>query len=240
MTIFNTRPALVSAYLSLIALSAGIQAADWRQFRGPNASGIAANARPPIEWSATNNRRWQVRLPGPGTSSPIVVGSQVFVTCYTGYGDGSNGEMADLQRHLLAIDRNSGRILWQKSVASNGSEDAYSGYLREHGYASHTPTSDGENVYAFFGKSGVHAYTTDGGKLWERQVGQRSNNRRWGSAASLMLHRGKLIVNAADESRAILALDRKTGKELWRAPGDSLELGFGTPSSSGNPAAKAW
>ena len=220
-----------ASFLALVSiLSAGIlTAGDWLQFRGPNASGKAPNAKPPVAWSESNNLTWKTQLPGPGTSSPIVVGNQIFVTCYSGYGDGSNGGMADLKRHLVAVDRASGKVLWTKTVPSTAPEDAYSGFLREHGYASHTPTSDGKNVYAFFGKSGVHAYALNGRHIWSTQVGERSNNRRWGSAASLMLHDGKLIVNAADEARAIIALDPQTGSELWRAPGDSLELSFGTP-----------
>lgn len=206
-----------------------VSADDWLQFRGPNASGIASGANPPVEWSESKNLRWKSELPGPGTSSPIVVGDRIFVTCWSGYGDNSGGDLNDLQRHLVAVDRKSGRIVWQKTTPSKAREDYYDGFLREHGYASHTPASDGKSVYAFYGKSGVHAYSLDGKKRWEKQVGALSNNRRWGSAASLMLHDGKLIVNAADEARAIIALDPENGDEIWRAPGDSLELAFGTP-----------
>lgn len=204
-------------------------AADWLQFRGPNASGIAEGANPPVEWSASKNLRWKTEMPGPGSSSPIVVGNRIFVTCWSGYGDGSGGGVDDLKRHLVAIDRGDGKVVWQQTVPSKAREDEYRRFLDEHGYASHTPTSDGKTVFAFFGKSGVHAYALDGRKLWEKQVGTLSNNRRWGSAASLMLYDGRLIVNAADEARAILALDPKNGEEIWRAPGDSLELSFGTP-----------
>jgi len=213
----------------LLCVAITTNSADWRQFRGPNASGIAKNANPPSEWDGQRNLKWRATLPGPGTSSPIIVGNRIFVTCYTGYGDGSNGRMEDLQRRLLAFDRKNGNELWQKSVKAALPEDNYNGYLTEHGYASHTPTSDGENVYAFFGKSGVHAYDMNGTRKWSYYVGRRSNNRRWGSAASLMLHDGKLIVNAADEARAIIALDPTTGSEIWKAPGDGLELAFGTP-----------
>ncbi|MGB0583239.1 MAG: PQQ-binding-like beta-propeller repeat protein, partial [Limisphaerales bacterium] len=180
---------------------------DWLQFRGPNASGIAENANPPVEWSGSKNLRWKTELPGPGSSSPIVVGDRILVTCWSGYGDNSGGSIDDLKRHLLAVDRRNGKVVWLKTVPSKVREDEFRRYLDEHGYASHTPTSDGKTVYAFFGKSGVHAYSLDGRKVWEKQIGTLSNNRRWGSAASLMLYDGKLIVNAADEARAIIALD---------------------------------
>ena len=216
--------------LALLCLATPLFAAtDWPQFRGPNASGTAADADPPVEWSASKNLEWKTPLPGPGTSSPIVVGGKVFVTCYTGYGDGSNGKMGDLKRHLLCADLGSGNILWNKSQPAAQPEDEYSGFLREHGYASNTPVSDGKRVYAFFSKSGVFAYDLKGKQLWHAEVGTLSNNRRWGSGASLMLAEDRLIVNAADEGRKIVALDVATGKELWSSPASSLELAFGTP-----------
>ena len=213
--------------ITLITLH--VPADDWRQFRGPNASGQAANANPPVEWDASKNLKCNATLPGPGTSSPLIVGDRILTTCYTGYGDGSNGRMEALRRHLLAFDRKTGKPLWQQTVKAAMPEDDYRGYLTEHGYASHTPTSDGKSVYAFFGKSGVHAYDLNGKKKWSKEVGRFSNNRRWGSAASLMLYDGKLIVNAADEARAILALNPADGSEIWKAPGDGLKLAFGTP-----------
>ena len=76
--------------------------------------------------------------------------------------------------------------------------------------------TDGVNVYAFFGKSGLHAFTVEGRKLWSQPVGMRSSNRRWGSAASPVLHGDLVIVNAADEARALIAFDKKTGVERWR------------------------
>ena len=209
-------------------LAAG--AADWAQFRGPNGSGIAAiEAAPPLTWSATQNLQWRLALPGPGSSSPIVVGDRVFLTCYTGYGAGSGGGVDQLKRHLLAVDRRTGKLLWDQAVTATLPEDTYSGYLTEHGYASSTPVSDGERVYVFFGKSGALAFDLDGRQLWQVNLGKMSSNRRWGSGASPILDQDKLIVNAADESRSVRALDKLTGKELWKAEANSLELCFGTP-----------
>jgi outer membrane protein assembly factor BamB len=215
---------------AFFAVAFSSTAADWPQFRGPNGAGVAAaDANPPIEWTSTRNLAWRARLPGPGTSSPIVTGGRVFVTCYSGHGDGSNGAMRDLQRHLVCADLESGKILWTQNVPAAQPEDQYDGFLTEHGYASNTPVTDGERVYAFFSKSGVHAFDLEGEKLWQVEVGRMSNNRRWGSGASLMLHGEHVIVNAADEGRKIVALDRQTGKEVWSSPASALELAFGTP-----------
>ena len=89
--------------------------------------------------------------------------------------------------------------------------------------------TDGKNVYAFFGKSGLHAFSIDGKELWKKEVGKDSSNRRWGSGASPILHGDLVIVNAADEARALIAFDKNTGEERWRHESDKLELTYGTP-----------
>ena len=220
---------LLTVGLSLASLHAGQP--EWPQFRGPSGSGIAAaDAHPATTWSATQNMKWKVALPGPGSSSPIIAGERVFITCYSGYGDGSSGAGPEkLQRHLVCLERNSGKVLWDKSVPAELPEDEYSGNLREHGYASNTPVTDGERVYAFFGKTGVLAFDFDGRQLWKVNVGKQSSNRRWGSAASPILCQNTVIVNAAEEGRSVLALDKLTGKEVWKTEVNSLELSFVTP-----------
>ena len=220
---------LLTVGLSLASLHAGQP--EWPQFRGPSGSGIAAaDAHPATTWSATQNMKWKVALPGPGSSSPVIAGERVFITCYSGYGDGSSGaDPEKLQRHLICLQRNSGKVLWDKSVPAELPEDEYSGNLREHGYASNTPVTDGERVYAFFGKTGVLAFDFDGRQLWKVNVGKQSSNRRWGSAASPILCQKTVIVNAAEEGRSVLALDKLTGKEVWKTEVNSLELSFVTP-----------
>jgi hypothetical protein len=94
---------------------------------------------------------------------------------------------------------------------------AFTGFMREHGYASSTPVTDGERIYTFFGKSGVLAFDMDGKQLWQADVG--SNTDKWGSAASPILYKDLVIVNAAIESKSLVALDKKTGKQVWRTRG---------------------
>ena len=206
--------------------------ADWTQFRGPNGAGVSSDANVPLTWSDTENLRWKVELPGPGSSSPIVLGDRIFVTCYSGYGvpKANGGDIKALQRHLVCVDRSNGKIRWSKTVPGGLPEDTYQGYIAEHGYASSTPVTDGERVYCFFGKSGVVAFDLDGEQIWQANVGKESSNRRWGSGASLILYKDSVIVNASEESQSVRALDKKSGKEVWKAVGAALELAYGTPA----------
>ena len=206
-------------------------AEEWPQFRGPNASGIAESSVPEL-FSETQNLRWKTALPGAGSSSPIVWGDSVFVTCYSGYGVPGEpiGDPSKLARHLVCILRTDGSIRWTRSINDNQTEDAYEGFLTEHGYASNTPVTDGKSVFAFFGKAGVVAFDFEGKELWRVAVGKESSNRRWGSGSSLILHADKVIVNCAEESQSIRALDKKTGLEIWKSQAASLELAYTTPS----------
>lgn len=222
------RPWVLTVLLLLIAAWSAV-AEDWRQFRGPEGSGISPSGSPPTKWSAHSGLRWRAALPGPGSSSPIVVGDRVFVTCFSGYSR-STDNPANLQRHLLCFHRHSGNLLWQKDIPALQPEDRWEGFLTEHGYASHTPVTDGEAIYVFFGKSGVFAFDLDGKQLWQRGVGTQSDDRRWGSAASPILYRHLVIVNASSESRAIVALNKTNGEIVWEKRDPKLSLSFSTPA----------
>jgi outer membrane protein assembly factor BamB len=207
-------------------------AEDWSRFRGPNGSGVAENADPPLTWDDTENIQWKAELPGPGASSPILSDGRVFLTCYSGYGESSeSGETLDqLMRHLVCIDQESGDVLWTVDVEAVQPEDLYSGIgVPEHGYASNSPVVDGDRVYAFFAKSGVKAYDFEGNELWATGVGKDSGSRRWGSAASLILYKDLVIVNAEEESLSIRALDKATGEERWKVDSAKLEMAYMTP-----------
>jgi len=225
------RPLLCA--IILVFFVSSIQAQDWPRFRGPEGSGVVENSESiPTQWSPKSNLAWKSKLPGPGASSPIIVGDKAFVTCYSGYGltQQKPGDIENLMRHLVCIDMKSGDKLWQKDVKSVGPEDPYTGAgVPAHGYASHTPVSDGQNVYAFFGKSGVHAFDLDGNKLWDAEVGNESDPTKWGSSSSPIVYKDIVIVTASAESQSIVGLDKKTGKELWRQEAAGLDGMWGTP-----------
>jgi outer membrane protein assembly factor BamB len=207
-----------------------VAAGDWARFRGPNGSGVSAEeAAPPVTWDAQQNIKWKVDLPGPGLSSPIVVGQRVLLTCWSGYGTEASNSQNDLRRHLLCIDRTTGQTLWQRTVEPTLPEDEFGGMFAENGYASHSPVSDGERVYVFFGKTGALAFDLDGNQLWHAPLGTESDPRGWGSAASPILHEELLIVTASAESEALVALNKRTGEQVWRKEASGFSGTWGTP-----------
>jgi outer membrane protein assembly factor BamB len=217
----------LSAFLLICLLFPAVShAADWTQFRGPGGLGISAEKRLPVKWSSGENIAWAIELPGPGASSPMVLGDRVFVTCYSGYGLKPNaGDQKDLKRHLLCVDRRGGKTLWSKTLEPKLPEHKYQGEGSYHGYAASTPTTDGKRLYVFCGKSGVYCYDLDGNELWHQSVGSRLSG--WGSACSPILFGDLLIVNASVESGALVALNKLTGKEVWRAKG--IRSSWNTP-----------
>ncbi|MFN4259652.1 MAG: PQQ-binding-like beta-propeller repeat protein [Gemmataceae bacterium] len=213
---FVSRSVWFLGALFLIARGASDSRADWPQFRGPGGSGISTEKGGPLRWSQTQNIIWKAELPGAGTSSPVIFGEKIFLTSYTGYNvpGQPGGAMQNLKRHVLCLRRDNGQLLWQQEVPSRLPEQAS---IREgHGYASNTPIVDSERVYAFFGKAGVFAFDHDGRQLWHADVGSGLNG--WGSAASPVLHKDLLIVNASVESESLVALNKKTGQRVWSAP----------------------
>ncbi|MCA9127679.1 MAG: PQQ-binding-like beta-propeller repeat protein [Planctomycetales bacterium] len=205
---------------------------DWPRFRGTNGGG-ASRSELPVSWTPSRNVAWRTPLPGPGVSSPIVVRDRLFVTCYSGYGmkKGELGDIELLKRHLLCLDTVTGAMIWERTVAAIQPEDSFSGIgIPAHGYASHTPTSDGKHVYAFFGKSGVVAYDLNGNPLWQTSVGTESDPWKWGSSSSPILYEDLVIVTASAESQAIIGLDKHSGKQVWRQEAVGLDGMWGTPA----------
>jgi len=207
-----------------IAAVLSVSADDWRQFRGPGGQGVAPAKGLPATWSSDQNMLWKTALPGPGGSSPVVLGDHIYVTCYSGYAvPGSpGGDVNALERQVLCLQRADGTILWRKDVPAAHPEQLK---VRDHGYASSTPLADPDRLYVFFGKSGVFAFSHDGKQLWQTDVGSQIHG--WGSASSPILYKDLVIINAAVESDSLVALNKQTGKEVWRAGG--MKESWNTP-----------
>ena len=202
-----------------------LEAQDWLQFRGAGGS-ASADADLPIKWDTNTNIKWKAELPGPGASSPIIVGDKVFLTCYSGYGDKSKGKIEDLKRHLLCFDRSNGEILWQKSFdnSSIADEDPYKSFITNHGYATNTPVSDGKSVYFFLGKLGLFAFDLNGNQLWKKEIEYKTNKTRWGSAASPILFGDSLILNAIEECGKVFSIAKADGEIKWAVSYTHLTL----------------
>lgn len=216
--------------LSLFAsLNSFLGAADWPQFRGPSGAGLADDRDYVTTWSATENILWRINLPGPGASSPIVMGDKVFVTCYRGVDKSAPNDLKQLERVLVCLDRATGKIAWESAIKGAAEEDRYQGFITGHGYATSTPATDGERVYVFFGKAGVLAFDLTGKQLWQTSVGTGSAQMGWGQGTSVILYKDTVIVPAFAESKAMVALDKMTGKQVWKTDADGFGGCWSTP-----------
>jgi outer membrane protein assembly factor BamB len=222
----------------LVSVGSLAWAADWPGFRGSQ-GGVAEDKDLPVQWTK-DNFLFKVKLPGVGASSPIISRDKVLVTCYSGYGTtitkgfsfgkgkgkggfggfggkDTGGDQKKLKLHLVCLDAAKGDVIWKKEIQPKLPEAPFAGFIREHGYASSTPVTDGKAIYVFFGKTGVFAFDMEGNQLWQGSVG--AGKHMWGSAASPILTKDLVIVNAAIESGSLVALDKKNGKEVWRVKG---------------------
>ena len=245
LTAFVVLPALAA-----ITAPVSAESENWPAFRGADATSTAADdPRLPITWSTTDNVVWKTPIPGLGWSSPVIWGDRVFLTTVVSDGDEeeprmglyfpygsprampSGGRFRDpepgdlLERsvavhHWLvqAIDFESGGVLWTSEVHAGRPE--FDRHLKNT-YASSTPVTDGERVYAYFGNVGVYALDMEGAVVWERRFEPAATRLGWGPAASPVLHDGTLfIVNDNDDESFVVALDAATGAERWRADRD--------------------
>ncbi len=210
-------------FVFVLALSP-TYAEQWLQFRGPGGQGVSGETGLPVTWDDNQNITWRTELPGYGASSPIALGNDIYVTCYSGYGlkGDEPGEMDDLRLHVVRINQPSGDIVWDKVIKPALPE---SERVRDHGYAAATPVTDGETLYVFFGKSGLFAFDLDGNQRWRTDMGPKTHG--WGSGTSPILFDDLVIVNASVESGDLVAVHKATGKEAWRVPG--MESSWNTP-----------
>ena len=200
---------------------------NWPQFRGSDSRGIGQGENLPNIWSSTENVAWATDLPGRGWSSPIVWGDKVFLTTVVNSGIseepqkglyfGGNRLEAPETVHtwiVYCLDLNSGKINWQHTVKEAKPE---TGIHIKSSYASETPVSDGEDVYFYFGNVGLFVYDLEGNQKWTKDFEPRFTRHGWGTAASPFLYKDQIyIINDNEEESWLMAIDKYTGKELWR------------------------
>ena len=245
----NIKATLVTMLCVLLGTTAPQSAENenWPSFRGADALSTSEDdPRLPTTWSTTENVVWKTPVEGLGWSSPVIWGDHIFLTTvisdgdieeprmglYFPYGspepspdfrDPEPGELmereADVHRWLVyALDFDSGNVLWTSEV--HRATPNFDRHLKNT-YASSTPVTDGERVYAYFGNVGVFTFDMDGNQLWEQRFDASDTRLGWGPAASPVLHDDTLfIVNDTDDDSFVVALDAETGEERWRRDRD--------------------
>jgi len=232
------RAAFISA-LAIVGVLAAFSLADnWSQFRGPHLDGVVTDAKLPLEWWRERQILWKITLPGIGWSQPIVWGERVFVTTaiadkqakpnaankgpgLSGYTDFlSRGKVAippppdKYQWKLICLDAATGKTLWEKVVREGRPTMTIHA---NNTYASETPVTDGERVIAYFGMTGVYCYDLAGELLWTRELGTQKMQFGWGTGSSPVLFGDCVYIQCDnDESSFLVALDKKTGQDVWR------------------------
>ncbi len=207
------------AFAYFLAIASAL-AANWPAWRGPDGTGVSSDKNLPLQWDTNAHVRWRAELPGPGNSSPIVWGNQVFITQALKEG---------ARRTLMCFDRATGKLLWQSGVTYTEREPT----SPNNPYCSGTPATDGERVYVSFGSAGVLAYDFAGKEVWRRDLGKLVHMH--GNAISPILYSNLCILYLGPgENAHLIALDKTTGQTAWDiAPpkGDASEQsmrgGFG-------------
>jgi outer membrane protein assembly factor BamB len=230
---------LSSGCLSHDSAPSRAAAENWPRFRGPNGQGHSRETGLPLHWSASSNVVWKTAIPGEGWSSPVVWNGKIFLTSVT-----ENGSKC----HVLCVDAATGAVLWNKQVLEQQPRRKEG----KNSYATPTPVTDGEKVYAVFGDGSVVALTMRGEIAWtNREVKFYS---RHGLGSSPIVHNGLLImpydgsnpVTAAGnwpkvddnektgwqipwDQAFIVALDTKTGARVWTAKRGMSRIAHVTP-----------
>jgi outer membrane protein assembly factor BamB len=238
LSLRTIRVALIAAlFLAFVAhthLALASGGSNWPQWRGPAGQGVSSDKGVPTAWSATENIKWKTEVAGRGHSSPIVWENRIFLTS-TIEGDVVPGaqavkhlingkefkhpDWAGSDRHqtlkVACLDADTGKMLWEK-IAYEGT--VFDHRHRRNTYASPTPVTDGRLVYAYFGSEGLYAYDFKGNLAWKVSLGGVPTL-GMGAGTSPVLYENLLILQCDQhmgESSFIVALDKKTGKQVWR------------------------
>jgi len=218
----------------------------WPAWRGPLGSGVSPAGNPPLTWSETQNIRWKVPVPGQGTSSPIVWGDRIFFLTAIKTDRVGTPEPAPVPESnepapfhggknpknvykfdVVCVDLATGRTVWQKTARETVPHE---GHHPDHGFASYSPVTDGNCVWASFGSRGVHCYDLNGEHKWSRDLGRMKSKMMFGEGSSPTLAGDALIVVMDHEGESsIQALDKNTGRTLWRKTRDE-DTAWATPA----------
>jgi outer membrane protein assembly factor BamB len=204
---------------------------NWPGWRGPGELGISEEKGIPVTWDLSQNIKWKAEVPGLGHSSPIVWGNRVFVTTavssdpkedYWEKGfprSDRKPDAAEISWKVLCFDRDTGKLLWEQTAIRK--KPAHARHTKN-SYASQTPVTDGNYVYAYFGDQGMYCYDFQGKMIWSRDLGEFNMRNGWGLGTSPVLYKD-LIIQTCDQETGgsfIIALDKNTGKTAWKMDRD--------------------
>jgi outer membrane protein assembly factor BamB len=213
----------------------------WPQWRGPLNIGVAVKGNPPVEFGEAKNLKWKTAIPGKGHATPIVWEDKIIVQTAVATDEvspeapesaGEGSRMAPSQTNLihefrvLLVDRNNGQILWNTLVTREWPQEN----THELGsWASNSPCTDGEKIYAYFGSRGVYCLDFEGNIIWQRDFGQMQKHMSFGEGSSPFLYNDKLFILWDHEGDSYLyALDKNTGNTEWEVARD-LNTSWSTP-----------
>ena len=234
--------ALASAALALGSfVDVSSQAADadrfWPQWRGPHFKGVSTTANPPVTWSETKNIVWKAPLPGRGNSTPVVWGDRLFVTSAVPAGvtgeaqHAPRGGLPQRGMHrfvVLALDRATGKVVWERTAREQEPHEA--SHFENGTWASGSPITDGQRLFAYFESFGLFAYDLNGKPLWEKDLGDKRMRNEFGEGSTPVLYRDTLVVvwDHLNGQSFVTAIDARDGKELWRVPRKEIDT-WATP-----------
>ncbi|HUG92887.1 MAG TPA: PQQ-binding-like beta-propeller repeat protein [Planctomycetaceae bacterium] len=221
-----TCAAMIAATLTSLTFA---DTGNWPQYRGAESDGLARGDTLPDTWSTTDNVVWKAEIPGWGWSSPVIWDDRIFVTSAVGEQEldrpvvggypGGRVQPDDVHRWVtFCLDFDTGRILWER--------EAHEGVPPQqrhprNSFASETPITDGERVYAYFANIGLFCYDLDGNKVWEQRWPSYPMRGGWGTGASPVLHEDRIyVVNDNETESFMVALDKHTGRQIWRVARD--------------------
>jgi outer membrane protein assembly factor BamB len=224
-------PRLLALLLFLLSPIRVYADSVWPQFRGADARGVVQSEDLPATWSATENIEWKTDVAGRGWSSPIVTGGRIFLTTVVNTGESEEpkkglyfgGERLEPPKDVhqwraLCLDLETGRVLWDKLLHEAAPK---SSIHIKNSFASETPVTDGEHFFAYFGNLGLYCLTLEGEVVWQKPFEPRATRYGWGTAASPVIHDGRIyLVNDNDDDSFLMALDKTTGDVVWQVARD--------------------
>ncbi len=211
----------------------GDAARFWPCWRGPMSTGLAPHGDPPQRWSEQQNIRWKVPIPGSGHATPIVWGDHVYIQTAvpadvplpaTGAaGPAAAGDApapGAVRFMILALDRGTGKTVWQKTLCA---AVPHEGHHSDGTFASASPVTDGQHLFAYFGSRGLYCMDRQGRVQWDRDFGDMTTRRGFGEGSSPALFGDTVVINWDHEGDSfIVALDKRTGDPRWKWARDEV------------------